>query len=233
MFKSLSVFKKDVSASFGTRAFFWSPLFSVLAPRVAPSVSLGGSLWGLRWVVRGGLLFLSFSFCGVFSWFLLLLCLAVLFLLFLLCLGLALSWCLASAGVPLPVLFLSGSLAPRLRCRVAWVVRLLQLCRRWWPLSVLLALLVCLCPSVSVLAGPLLAGSVLWLLLLLALLRRKPFLFPPCPCPALRFRWVGFWLSSWGLGFLPPSLLVGCRCWLPLGVLPSTRVLERNSKCKT
>ena len=231
MFKSLSVFKKDVSASSGTRAFSWSPLFSVLAPRVAPSASLGGSLWGLRWVVRGGLLFLSFSFCGVFSWFLLLLSLLVLFLLFLLSLGVALSWCLASAGVPLLVPFLSGSLALPLRCRVAWVVRLLQLFLPWLPLSVLLALLVFLCPSASVLAGPLLAGSVPLLLRLLALLPPKPSCF--LPCPALRFRWVGFGCLRGRLVSSLPSVLVGCRCWLPLGVLPSTRVLERNSKCKT
>ena len=33
---------------------------------------------------------------------------------------------------------------------------------------------------------------------------------------ALAVFWrLGRWLSSWALGFLPPSVLVGCRCWSP------------------
>ena len=175
--------------------------------------------------------FLSLS-CGVFSW-LLLLFLAVLFLLSLVSSGLGLSLCLASAGVRPLALSLSGSPALRLRCRVAWVVRLRQLCRRWLPLSVLPVPLVRLSPSAFVRAGLLRGGSAPWLLLLLALLLREPFLF--LPNLALPFGFVGWGLSAVlvaSRSSLPRGLL-GCRCWLPLGVLPSTCVLERNLICKT
>ena len=224
--------EKDVAASSGTLAFSCGPLFPGLA------FSLGGFLASpaaflvvpsvaSRWVA-----FLSFSFCGVFSWFLLLL-LAVLFLLSLLSLGLGLSWCLASAGVRLLALFLSGSLVLRLRCRVAWVVRLLQLCRRWLPLSALLVPPVRLSPSVSVLAGLLRGGSAPLLLPLLALLLREP----SCCLLALAlpFGFVGWGLSAVLVAsrFSLPRGLLGCRCWLPWASLPSTVFSERNLICKT
>ena len=169
--------RKDVAASSGTRAFPAVPPFLALpfrwvGLRAFPAAFLGGAACG---VSLGGLS--SFLFCGVFSWFLLL-SLAVLFLLSLVSSGLGLSWCLASAGVPLLAPSLSGSLVLRLRWRVVLAGRLRQLCRRWLPLSALLVLLVLRCPSAFVLAGLPPVGSAPWLLLL-RVLSRLSSLSPP------------------------------------------------------
>jgi len=169
--------KKDVAASSGTRAFPAVPPFLALpfrwvGLRAFPAAFLGGASCG---VSLGGLS--SFLFCGVFSWFLLL-SLAVLFLLSLVSFGLGLSWCLASAGVLPLALFLSGSPARRLRWLAVLVALLRQLCLLWWLLSVPPVCLVLRCPSAFVLAGLPPVGSAPWLLLL-RVLSRLSFLFPP------------------------------------------------------
>jgi hypothetical protein len=230
VFNSLSMYKKDVALPLAPLPFSAPPCSLALPFRWVGFLAFPAAFRVCLWRFVGWLL--SFSFCGVFSW-LLLLFLAVLFLLSLVSFGLGLSSCPASAGVRLLALSLSGSLALRLRCRVAWVVRLLQLCRRWLPLSALLVRLVCLFPSAFVLAGLLRGGSAPWLLLLLALFLREPFLF--LPNLALPFGFVGWGLSAVLVAsrFSLPRGLLGCRCWLPWASLPSTCVLERNLICKT
>jgi len=188
----------------------------VSLPRCRSAV--GASCLSLRGrVVR--LRFSSFPFLGVLSCLLLLLS-AVLFLLSLVSRGLGLRSLLASAGVRLLALSLSGSRVLRCRWRVALVGRRLQLCRRWLPLSALLVRLVRLSPSACVLAGLPPVGSAPWLRLLRVPWRvsSRPASSPLPLLPSGGGGGVRFFrLSSWWPGSPPlPGLLVGCRCGSPL-----------------
>lgn len=179
------MYKKDVPLPLVPRPCFWSPHLGPPPFRwVAPLCALRWvALVPFRWVaVVPPVLFLL-------SWRLLCLFVVLLFPLCLLFLGRLLWSSLASAGVRPLVPSLSGSWVLPLLCGVALVGRLVSPCRLWLRPSVRLALRVFLFPSVCVLAGLLLAGSVPLRLLRLALLPLK--LLPLVGWPfGVALRWV-------------------------------------------